>query len=158
MAASRGGDRAPVRPSPVAPMDDLQDYFDRRRPWHIVDSYRLFGDEGDDCRRELQVWLEAVPPALVELALVETLVAAWRTVPLPRGRRFLQRAQGWLEEWQAGQRSIHIQPSQFRAVTGLDPEPVARAVARARLARSQRPAFPQTNPGLDGSGFGGPGG
>ncbi|MCG9886460.1 MAG: hypothetical protein MH825_12995 [Cyanobacteria bacterium] len=142
-------------------MDDLQDYqayFDRRRPWHIVDSYRLFGEEGDDCRPLLQAWLETMPPPLVELALVETLVAAWRTLPLPRGRVFVRQAQDWLEDWLAGRRVISIQPGQFRAVTGLDPEPVTRAVARARLARSQRPAFPQTNPGLDGSGFGGPGG
>jgi hypothetical protein len=161
MAPLRGGDRVPFRPSPVAPMDDLQDYqahFDRRRPWHIVDSYRLFGEEGDDCRPLLEAWLGATVPALVELALVETLVAAWRTVPMPRGRVFVRQAQGWLEDWLAGRRVISIQPGQFRMVTGLDPGPVTRAVAIARLARSRGLAFPQASPDLDGSGFGGPGG
>lgn len=134
--------------------DKLRPHLDGRRPWHIVESYRLFGDEDAVCRPVFQDWLEEVPTPLVELALVETLVVAWATVPMPRGRMFVERARRWLGRWLEGQQSIRIQPSQFRAVTGLDPLPVVRAVERARLARSRRPAVPHVTPSPESFGFG----
>ena len=69
--------------------------------------------------------LNQYPSGLVELALVETLVKSWLTVPMQRGVAFLSVAHEQLKQWQTEKEtsesvSLSLSPSQFSQITGLD--------------------------------------
>ena len=105
----------------------------RQRIKHIISSYRLDGNEAEAFDRELGLLINHYPLPLIELALVETLVASWVQVPIVRGCKFLAEAQQQLQAWeiQSLQRGVATQPcfstvspEQFRQITGLDPTPI----------------------------------
>jgi hypothetical protein len=103
---------------------NVQKQIDQQRVKYIVDSYQLDGEEADSFWMELQVLLDSYPSALVELALVETLVAAWLSVPLVRGHAFLNRARTQLQTWEETAIATTITPDQFQQITGLDASPI----------------------------------
>ncbi len=103
---------------------EIWEEISRQRVQYIIDSYQL--DEFDDeCFAEyLEDLLQAYAPPQIELALVEVLVASWRTVPLIRGIPFLERSHYLLKKWENSPALTTVSPMQFRLITGLDPTPV----------------------------------
>jgi hypothetical protein len=111
----------------------LNHHLNQQRVKHIVSSYQLAGTEDvDSFEQYLADLLHAYPSALVELALVETLVDCWVRLPVVRGCEFLAIAHDYLQDWDdrrhprsREQPIAHtIAPEQFRQITGLDPTPV----------------------------------
>ena len=108
---------------------ELKQRIGHQRVGHIVDSYSLVGHNDDDneaihFEAYLQDLLSRYPHGLVELALVETLVKSWLTIPMEKGVAFLTKAHNQLKAWQQDcqQRPITISltPSQFTQITGLE--------------------------------------
>jgi hypothetical protein len=105
-----------------------------QRVKHIVDSYCLEGCEPLSFEQHLKKLLEIYPAYVVELALVEVLVAQWMRVPMQRGNRFLAEVEQHLYEWMhQPNRDRPISPyritaEQFQTITGLDPTPVFNAI------------------------------
>lgn len=69
--------------------------------------------------------LAQYPSGLIELALVETLIKNWLTIPMQKGVAFLSSAHERLKQWQIEQQnsdslSVNLTPSQFSQITGLD--------------------------------------
>jgi hypothetical protein len=104
---------------------DLLEQLQQQRVKHIVSSYRLAGSSQNNAFTDcLHVMLQAFPAPLIELALVETLVDCWLSVPLPRGIKFLEQAHHKLQAWEHQPIVSTITPAQFQQLTGLDPSPV----------------------------------
>ena len=103
----------------------LEEQVSQQRVKHIVSSYQLDGDEAEQFTVYLSRLLKTYAPPLIELALAETLVASWLSLPMPRGMAFLQQVHARLHHWQTTQTIINtLRPDQFQQITGLDPTPV----------------------------------
>ncbi len=102
----------------------IREQLNRQRVKHIVSSYALEGSESHRFEIYLEELLQLYPCALIELALVETLLDHWLTVPLVRGAEFLDLAQAKLKVWQNQPIVSTITPAQFHQIVGLDPSPV----------------------------------
>jgi hypothetical protein len=114
-------------------MMELKEELKRQRVKHIISSYHLAGNDGDPFDAVLAMLLDEYPTPLVELAIAETLVMNWLSVPMPKGCAFLTQVQEHLtlsdHPPECGDRSrphIHssITPAQFQHITGLDPSPI----------------------------------
>lgn len=105
-------------------MVDIQEEVSQQRVKHIVASYQLGGDEVQQCNTYLDELFEYYAPPLIELALVETLVDNWLTVPLVRGVAFLSQAHDKLKGWEHQPITSTLTPEQFHQISGLDPSPV----------------------------------
>lgn len=105
-------------------MMDIQDEVSQQRVKHIVDSYHLDGDEVQQCLTYLEDLFEYYPPPLIELALIETLVDNWLSVPLPKGVAFFSQAHEKLKSWEHQPILSTLTPDQFQQISGLDPAPV----------------------------------
>jgi hypothetical protein len=103
---------------------DIQEEIKRQRIKHIVSSYQLNGSEESQMEIYLNELIEIYPMPLIELALVETLVDRWLTVPLIRGRDFFSQAHNKLRTWESQPIVSTLTPEQFHQITGLDPAPV----------------------------------
>jgi hypothetical protein len=80
---------------------DLQEALRRQRVKYIVSSYQLDQPDQHQFDAVLELLLTEYPTPLIELAIAETLVANWLTVPLPKGCAFLSQTQDYLRVWQA---------------------------------------------------------
>lgn len=103
---------------------DIRAQLNRQRVKHIVSSYQLDGDEPAAFQGILDDWLQSYPHGLIELALVETLVDVWITVPPVRGIAFLKQAHQKLRIWEDQPICSTLTPAQFSQITGLDPSPI----------------------------------
>lgn len=103
-----------------------------QRIQYIVDSYSLSGSETEGFERYLTELLSQYPPGLIELALVETLVKHWLSVPMQKGVAFLVSAHRRLCQWQnaalRGTPVSILSSSEFSQITGLDPLPAFTAL------------------------------
>ncbi|EDX84174.1 hypothetical protein S7335_1871 [Synechococcus sp. PCC 7335] len=104
------------------PQQNLQQRIGQQRVQHIVDSYLLAGNEPAAFDAYLHTLLSQHPDGLVELALVETLVRNWLTIPMQKGVPFLTTAQDQIEQWLQGLEHVSLTQSQFHHITGLDPK------------------------------------
>ncbi|MGB3789613.1 MAG: hypothetical protein WA949_16505 [Phormidesmis sp.] len=104
------------------PKQDLQQRISVQRVQHIVDSYLLEDNEAEPFRTYLHELLRRYPYGLVELALVDTLIESWLTIPMQKGVPFLTAAHEQIKQWQQGLERIRLTHSQFYQITGLDPE------------------------------------
>lgn len=104
------------------PQQNLQQRIGQQRVQHIVDSYLLKGNEPKAFDTYLRHLLGQYPDGLVELALVETIVKNWLTIPMQKGIPFLTIAHDQIKQWQQGVQNISLTHSQFQQITGLDPE------------------------------------
>ena len=101
----------------------LQDKLSQQRVQHIVQSYQL--DGGDrPFFPYLEELMQRYPHPLIELALAETLVANWLTVPFERGTAFLSQVHLRLQHWEHEPIISSLTSDQFSTITGLDPAPV----------------------------------
>ena len=120
---------------------EVQQRIGQQRVKHIVDSYLLVGaDSPESFAAYLNELLAQYPHGLIEIALVETLVKNWLTVPMQKGIPLLTTAHERLKQWQSEpvtERSLHSQltPSQFSQITGLDAQ-----IAFSALTRPAAPA------------------
>lgn len=105
----------------------IAEQLNRQRVRHIIDSYQLNGDDSEEFFNALELLLPTYPTILIELALVETLIEHWLSVPLVKGLKFLEVAQRKLNTWTTeseNQVMISLTPEQFQQITGLDPTPI----------------------------------
>jgi hypothetical protein len=127
----------------------LQQMIDQQRLHHIVTAFDLAGDDRLDGAPPpgspdnatlfavvLEQLIDRYPQALVELALVETLVDFWSVLPLPRGTAFLGPLQDRLERWEVGPIDTRLTPLLFQQITQLDPGVVFEVLA-LRLAQER---------------------
>jgi hypothetical protein len=103
---------------------ELQERLSQQRVKHIVSSYQLDGTDINRFTVYLEDLLQHYPTPLIELALTETLVDSWSTVPLVRGVEFLIQAHDKLKVWEHQPIVSTITPEQFQQITNLDPGPV----------------------------------
>jgi len=103
---------------------NLSEHLQKQRVKHIVSSYQLAGTQTEAFADCLHVMMQAFPTPLVELAIVETLVDHWLSVPLLRGVKFLEKVHRRLQAWEHQAIPSTITPDQFQQLTGLDPTPV----------------------------------
>lgn len=118
----------------------IQERLSQERVKHIVSSYRLDGSETNGFSTYLSELLQAYPPPLIELALVETLVDHWSTVPLVRGVEFLTQSHDRLKNWESQPIVSTISSGQFQQITGLDPTPVFGSTERPPSRPILRPS------------------
>lgn len=104
------------------PQQNLQQRIGQQRVQHIVDSYLLKENEPVAFDGYLDNLLNEYPDGLVELALVETLVKNWLTIPMQKGIPFLTTAHDQIKQWLQGQQTVSLTQSQFHHITGLDPQ------------------------------------
>jgi len=102
----------------------MREQISRQRVKHIVSSYRLEGQEVSQFETCLDALLHSYPLPLIELALVETLVDGWASVPLVRGLAFLKQTHCKLKAWETQPIASTLTPTQFQQITGLDPSPI----------------------------------
>ncbi|NJO81255.1 MAG: hypothetical protein HC827_24020 [Cyanobacteria bacterium RM1_2_2] len=103
---------------------NIRQQLNRQRVKHIVSSYQLGGQESNRFDSYLEELLQVYPHPLVELALIETLIDQWLTVPLIRGMEFLLQTHSKLKAWENQPIVSTITPEQFRQIAGLDPAPI----------------------------------
>jgi hypothetical protein len=103
---------------------EIREQLNRQRVKYIVSSYQLSGSEGNGFNLYLEELMQNYPQPLVELALVETLIDQWLTVPLLRGIEFLDQAHSKLRTWENCPIVSTITPAQFQQIVGLDPTPI----------------------------------
>jgi hypothetical protein len=103
---------------------DIQEELGRQRVKHIVSSYNLDGQQPIQFEAHINELLDRYQPPLVELALVETLVDAWASVPMVRGVEFLNQAHEKLKSWDDHPIVSTLTAEQFSQISGLDPAPV----------------------------------
>jgi len=113
---------------------ELQNRIGQQRIQHIIDSYILMGEEVSAFESYLSDLLGQYPHGLIELALVETLVRNWLTIPMVKGVPFLanahERLQAWQQDqWQQLTGSLKLTPNQFSQITGLDAQIAWDAIA-----------------------------
>ncbi len=103
---------------------NLQQRISQQRVRHIIDSYCLTGEEASPFELYLSELLSQYPAGVIELALVETLIKSWLTIPMVKGLPFLTATHEKLKQWQQTQRQEpplpSLTPSQFTQITGLD--------------------------------------
>ena len=114
---------------------EVQQRISQQRVQHIVDSYCLAEPEVEAFQSYLSELFGQYPHGLIELALVETLVKSWLTIPMQKGVPFLAAAHSRLKQWQAepveNPLTTRLTPSQFSHITGLDPESAFAALSQA---------------------------
>lgn len=103
---------------------EIWEQLSRQRVKHIVSSYQLAGDEGNQFNLYLDELMQIYPCPLIELALIETLIDHWLSVPLVRGIEFLTQSHDKLKAWENQPIISTITPDQFQQIAGLDPTPV----------------------------------
>ena len=103
---------------------EIQEQISQQRVKHIISSYQLGGSETSQVDTYLEELLQIYPPPLVELALIETLVDNWLSVPLAKGVKFLTQAHDKLKAWENQPIVSTVTPEQFQQITGLNPSPV----------------------------------
>ncbi|GAB4381613.1 MAG: hypothetical protein Kow00121_40560 [Elainellaceae cyanobacterium] len=103
---------------------EIWQQLSRQRVKHIVSSYQLDGDQAKQFDAYLEELFEIHPSPLIELALVETLIDHWLSVPLLRGIEFLTQAHDKLKTWENQPIVSTITPEQFQQISGLDPTPI----------------------------------
>jgi hypothetical protein len=103
---------------------EIWQQLSRQRIKHIVSSYQLAGDEVNQFDAYLEDLMVRYPFPLIELALVETLIDNWLSVPLTRGISFLSQAHDKLKTWDTQPIVSTITPEQFQQIAGLDPTPI----------------------------------
>ncbi|MEM9151613.1 MAG: hypothetical protein AAGB19_14320 [Cyanobacteria bacterium P01_F01_bin.3] len=116
---------------------ELQQRIGQQRIQHIVDSYTLKGKETVAFENYLSELVGQYPSGLIELALVETLIKDWLTIPMDKGLPFLTKAHNWLKQWSQNQNMhlphcLSLTPSQFSQITGLDAQIAFDAIAQFR--------------------------
>jgi len=121
-------------PSQRNQLMELQHRIGQQRIQHIIDSYILMGEEAKAFEGYLGELLSQYPHGLIELALVETLVKSWLTIPMVKGVPFLKTAHNRLKAWQQDQwqhitAGLSLTPSQFSQITGLDAQLAFGAIA-----------------------------
>jgi hypothetical protein len=99
---------------------DIQERISRQRVKHIVESYQLEGSDGEAFFEYLEDVLKTFAHPLIELALVEVLAQAWKTVPMVKGMPFLQEVHAQLKLWQKEPVMSQLTRHQFEDITGLD--------------------------------------
>lgn len=102
----------------------IREQLNRQRVKHIVSSYQLGGSEANCFDSYLNELLQIYPYPLIELALVETLIDQWLSVPLTRGVEFLAQTHNKLKAWENQPIISTITPEQFQHIAGLDPSPI----------------------------------
>lgn len=102
----------------------LEAQVSQQRVKHIISSYQLEGDEAETFVKYLHEMLHTYAAPLIELALTETIVSNWLTVPMVKGVAFLDQAHTLLQRWESSEVTNTLTPEQFQQVTGLDPSPV----------------------------------
>jgi hypothetical protein len=125
---------------------ELQERIQRQRVQYIVSSYHLGGD-AQSFQAALETLLAIYPTPLIELALVETLVAHWLTVPLLQGKEFLAEVSNLLKTWEQQILLSETEPdstiactitaAQFHQITGLDPAPIFGVTANSSSQTSK---------------------
>ena len=103
---------------------EIREQLNRQRVKYIVSSYQLGGSEGNGFNLYLEELMQNYPQPLIELALVETLIDQWLTVPLLRGIEFLIQTHSKLKTWENCPIVSTITPAQFQQLVGLDPTPI----------------------------------
>jgi hypothetical protein len=103
---------------------EMWEQVSRQRVKHIISSYQLDGDEINQFDAYLDELVQIYPRPLVELALVETLIDHWLSVPLLRGVAFLTQTHDKLKAWENQPIVSTITPEQFQQISGLDPTPI----------------------------------
>ncbi|NJO43895.1 MAG: hypothetical protein HC769_21930 [Cyanobacteria bacterium CRU_2_1] len=103
---------------------EIWQQLSQQRVKHIVSSYQLGGDEANQFDNYLAELLHGYPCPLIELALIETLIDNWLSVPLIRGIEFLSQAHNKLKTWETQPIVSTITPEQFQQISGLDPTPI----------------------------------
>ncbi|MCU0567329.1 MAG: hypothetical protein MUF49_12110 [Oculatellaceae cyanobacterium Prado106] len=103
---------------------EIWEQLSQQRVKHIVSSYQLSGDEVTGFDRYLEDLMQLYPRPLIELALVETLVDAWLSIPFVRGVSFLSKTHDKLKAWENQPIVSTITPAQFQQIAGLDPTPI----------------------------------
>lgn len=103
---------------------DLGDAIQHQRVKHIISSYQLAGEDGCAFEQYLDQLLADYPTAVLELAIVETIVEHWLRAPLLRGCDFLHVVHGQVKVWRDCSIASTITPDQFQHITGLDPSPI----------------------------------
>ncbi|MBD1860795.1 MULTISPECIES: hypothetical protein [Trichocoleus] len=122
---------------------NISEQLSHQRVKHIVNSYQLHlepSDLIDDFEDYLADLLRVYPAALIELALVETLVDNWLTVPLVRGFQFLLQAHQKLKTWEQQPIVSTITPEQFQQIAGLDPSPIFGPTRPTRMQPTVHPS------------------
>lgn len=101
----------------------IAEQLGQQRVKHIVSSYQLDGNEArfDD---DLANLLCHYPAPLVELALAETLIDNWLSIPMVRGQAFLAQVYQRLKSWEEQTISTTLTPQTFQQITGLNPGPI----------------------------------
>lgn len=103
---------------------EIWQQLSQQRVKHIVSSYDLSGTEGKQFDSYLEELFEIYPCPLIELALVETLIDHWLSVPLVRGIKFLTQTHNKLRSWETQPIVSTVTPEQFQQISGLDPTPI----------------------------------
>jgi hypothetical protein len=119
---------------------EFQEQLSQQRVKHIINSYQLAGNEGSQVDSYIEELFQTYPTPLIELALVETLVDLWVTVPLVRGLAFISLAQKKLQLWEHQPITSTITPAQFQQITGLDPAPIFGSAEFPPPRRIMRPS------------------
>ena len=102
----------------------LDERINQQRVKHIVSSYQLDGEEVEAFADGLEALLHTYGMPLIELALVETLVANWMNVPMQKGVLFLRQVHDRLKSWETHAIDSSLTPQEFQQLTGLDPSPI----------------------------------
>ena len=102
----------------------IQEQLNRQRVKHIISSYHLQDDDEKSFWLAIEQLLRQYPAPLIELAIVETLVVSWLTIPLVRGLTFLKQVQQQLYQWESDPITSRVTPEQFQQITGLDASPI----------------------------------
>jgi hypothetical protein len=103
---------------------EIWEQVNQQRIKHIVSSYHLDGDEPHQFNLYLDEILQIYSRPLIELALIETLVDAWLSVPMVRGIKFLTQVHDKLKAWEDQPIFSTVTPEQFQQIAGLDPTPI----------------------------------
>lgn len=103
---------------------EIWQQLSQQRVKHIVSSYDLSGTEVKQFNSYLEELFEIYPCPLIELALVETLIDHWLSVPLVRGIKFLTQTHNKLRSWETQPIVSTVTPEQFQQISGLDPTPI----------------------------------
>lgn len=119
---------------------EIWEKLSRQRVKHIVSSYQLDGDEVNPFDSYLEELLQIYPCPLIELALVETLIDHWLSVPLVRGITFLTQTHNTLKAWESQPIVSTITPEQFQQIAGLDPTPIFGSAELPPACKIVRPS------------------
>ena len=95
---------------------DLQTRIQRQRIYHIIDSYNLRGNDSIEFNQRLEHLFADYETTAIELAIVDTLVEVWMTLPPVKGLDFIDKVKFRLT---ANLPAI-VSANHYRAITGLD--------------------------------------